>query len=148
MDIIEEIRQFFKEQEGQGFFLVEVKALPGDQITIFADKDKNITLDECTTIHRGLMEKIPTAGDYEIMVSSPGMDQPFKVAEQYKKYMNRNVIVITTDGQRYTGKLLAFNNDTITVEEQKKSGPVEHNFNLNNVKSTQLSISFNKTIKQ
>jgi ribosome maturation factor RimP len=148
MDIIEQIRSFFKEQEGQGFFLVDVKATPGDQITIYADKDKNITLDECTTIHRTLIEKIPTAGDYEITVSSPGMDQPFKVAEQYKKYMGRDVNIVAVDGQRYSGKLTGFANEKVTIEEKKKSGTVEHNFNLQNIKSTQLSISFNKTINQ
>lgn len=148
MGIVDEIKDFFKEQSNQGFFLVDVKALPSDVITIYADKAKNITIDECTALHRALIEKIPTAGDYEITVSSPGMDQPFKVAEQYQKYMGRQVSVLLTNGQRYIGKLVAFLNGIITIEEQKKSGPVTHNFNLEDVKSTQLHISFNKTIKQ
>lgn len=148
MSIIEDIQAFFKDQESLGFFLVDVKALPSDVITIYADKDKNITLDECITLHRALIEKIPTAGDYEITVSSPGMDQPFKVAQQYKKYMGRAISVLTNEGQRHTGKLTAFDNNTVTIEEQKKTGLITHSISLENIKSTQLHISFNKTIKQ
>jgi ribosome maturation factor RimP len=148
MDIFEDIKAFFKEQESSGFFLVDVKAMPGERIMIFADNVKGITIDECSALHRALVEKIATAGDYEITVSSPGMDQPFKVDEQYAKYTNRNVTVLTVDGKRYVGKLIGFADGNITIEEPKKNETLTHTFNLQNIKSTQLSISFNKTIKQ
>jgi ribosome maturation factor RimP len=148
MDIFEDINTFFKEQESSGFFLVDVKGLPSERIMIYADNTKGITIDECSALHRALIEKIPSAGDYEITVSSPGLDQPLKVAEQYKKYLGKNVSVLTTDGHKYIGKLTNFINETISIEEQKKAEVIPHTFNLSNIKSTQLSISFNKTIKQ
>jgi len=148
MDIFEDIQAFFKEQESSGFFLVDVKAMAGERIMIYADNIKGITIDECSQLHRALIEKITTAGDYEITVSSPGLDQPLKVAEQYNKYMGRTVNILTTDGERYSGKLTAFADGNIIIEEYKKTGSITHSFNLQDVKSTQLSISFNKTIKQ
>jgi ribosome maturation factor RimP len=148
MDIFEDINTFFKEQEGSGFFLVDVKAMPGERIMIYADSTKGITIDECSALHRALIEKIASAGDFEITVSSPGLDQPFKVTEQYKKYLGKNVSILTADGHKFNGKLTNFANDTISIEEQKKTEVIPHTFNLSNIKSTQLSISFNKTIKQ
>ncbi|MGP8215023.1 MAG: ribosome maturation factor RimP [Bacteroidia bacterium] len=148
MDIIDDISAFFKELDSPGYFLVDIKALPAERIMIYADNHKGITIDECSALHRRLIEKITSAGEYEITVSSPGLDQPFKVAEQYNKNMGKNVTVLTTDGKKYNGRLTSFTDGNITVEEQKKSGIVTHTLNLHNIKSTQLSISFNKIITQ
>ncbi len=142
MSILEDIKIFFKEQQDNGFFLVDIKSLPADRIMIFADTVKGITIDECSALHRKLVEEIASAGDFEITVSSPGLDEPLKVAEQYNKYIGKNVTVLTLQGQKHTGKLISYGHEQIQVEEQKKTGIVLHTFSLNNIKSTQLSLSF------
>ena len=142
MSILEDMKTFFKEQQDNGFFLVDVKSLPADRVMIFADSVKGITIDECTALHRKLIEQVASAGDFEITVSSPGLDEPFKVAEQYNKYIGKNVTILTLQGQKHTGKLIAFESEQIIIEEQRKSETIVHSFNLNDVKSTQLSLSF------
>jgi ribosome maturation factor RimP len=142
MSILEDIKTFFKQQQDSGFFLVDIKSLPADRIMIFADTVKGITIDECSALHRKLVEEIASAGDFEITVSSPGLDEPLKVAEQYNKYIGKNVSVLTLQGQKHIGKLIAFEPGQIKIEEQRKSETIVHSFNLNDVKSTQLSLSF------
>jgi len=147
MSIVEDIKTFFNGPQNDGYFLVDVKALPADRIMIFADNAKGINIDECSALHRKLIESIETAGDYEITVSSPGLDEPFKVAEQYLKNIGKNVTVLTTEGKKYNGTLLSYETGKITLEERVKKENNVHTFNLNNVKSTQLSLSFKNHTK-
>jgi ribosome maturation factor RimP len=142
MSILEDIRTFFNEQQNDGYFLVDIKSLSADRIMVFADTVKGITIDECSSLHRKLIEQIASAGDFEITVSSPGLDEPFKVPQQYNKYIGKTVSVITTEGQKYNGTLTSFEPEKIEIEEQKKSEIVKRSFNLNTIKSTQLSLSF------
>ena len=46
MAVFEDIKAFFKEQETNGFFLVDIKGLPLQRIQIFDDTEKGITIDE------------------------------------------------------------------------------------------------------
>ena len=95
-----------------------------------------------------MLEQLPSAGNYEITVSSPGLDEPLKVEQQYKKSIGKTVDVLTFDGEKINGRLIAFEPEQIRIEEKKKSGVSTHTFNLNDIKSTRLTISFNKTINQ
>lgn len=148
MDIAEDIQAFFKGQQASGFFLVDVKVLPTQRILIHADSEKGISIDECSALHRRLIEQMPSAGDYEITVSSPGLDEPLKVTEQYKKSIGKNVDVLMLDGERFSGKLVSYDPGHINIEENSKKGILTHTFNLQDIKSTRLTISFKKTIKQ
>lgn len=142
MSILEDIRIFFNEQQNDGYFLVDIKSLSADRIMVFADTIKGITIDECSSLHRKLIEQIASAGDFEITVSSPGLDEPFKVPQQYNKHIGKTVNVITTEGQKYNGTLTSFEPEKIEIEEHKKSETITRSFNLNTIKSTQLSLSF------
>ena len=144
MNIAEDIKTFFKTQEPNGFFVVDVKVLPAQRVIIHADNEKGISIDECTALHRQLIEQVPGTGDYEITVSSPGLDEPLKVAEQYKKSIGRNVDVLTLEGKKYNGTLTAYNPEHISIEEHRKSGLLTHTFDLQNIKSTRLTISLKK----
>ena len=58
--------------------------------------------------------------NFELEVSSPGLDQPFKVLQQYQKYMGKAVEVKLADGQKVEGKLLEVNPNGIYLEQQTK----------------------------
>jgi len=143
MDIFERIEAFFREQESMGYFLVEIKSLPGQRILIYTDSIKGISIDECSALHRKLIESLGEAADaYEITVSSPGLDEPFKVADQYVKSIGKTVDVLTYGGQKFNGTLTSFSPENISIEEHKKAETLVHTFELQDIKSTRLSISF------
>src|SRR5437016_5044208 len=75
-------------------YLVDMKLNPG-QLQVFVDRDPNITIDDCVYISRGLQKQLdkefPFSEQYSLEVSSPGMGQPLKVLQQYKKFVGRNV---------------------------------------------------------
>jgi ribosome maturation factor RimP len=110
--------------EGQDLFLVDVKITPQQKIMVFLDgKSQNITIDQCAKISRMLeayLEEEQLVGEkYTLEVSSPGMDQPFKVMEQYFKAVNRSVEVLKRDGVKYEGVLKNVDETNIQLEITK-----------------------------
>ena len=89
-----------------GLFLVSVKVSSSNRITVLADKKDGITIDEIAGIHRHIENGLDRdTEDFELQVSSPGLDLPFGVIEQYYKNEGRKVEVVDNDGTKYIGKL-------------------------------------------
>ena len=130
--------------EGTGIFLVAVRVSSTNRITVLADKKDGITIDDCADIHR-LIEKTIDRDieDYELQVSSPGLDMPFIVIEQYYKNEGKKVAVIDTEGVKYTGTLKnvtsgGFDLETEIKMKGKKKEIKEIPFNFDQVKSTRV----------
>lgn len=133
---------------GTGLFLVAVKVSSAGKITILADKNEGITIDECVSISR-LVEKNLNRDeeDYELMVSSPGLDMPFMVTEQYHKSEGKKVEIINTEGEKFSGLLKNVTNGGFEIEtEVKIKGKTKEkkdlSFNYDQVKSTREVVSF------
>jgi ribosome maturation factor RimP len=62
---------------GTELFLVAVRISSSGKITILADKKEGITIDECVSISRFIEKNLNRdEEDYELQVSSPGLDSP------------------------------------------------------------------------
>lgn len=138
--------------EGSDAFLVEVKLSLG-KLTVFIDKPAGITIEECSALSRYLSSELEDTGFndmHETEVSSPGMDQPLKIFQQYKRRIGKNVRVITSSGQVHTGKLLEAGEnsfsilETTIVKEKKKKIKTEKNIQLNyrDVKEAKVEFKF------
>lgn len=133
---------------GTELFLVAVKVSSAGKITILADKKEGITIDECVSISRFIEKNLNRdEEDYELMVSSPGLDMPFMVKEQYFKSEGKNVEVISTDGTKFSGLLKNVTDGGFEIEtEVKVKGQTkekkELSFNYDQVKSTRKVVSF------
>jgi ribosome maturation factor RimP len=137
--------------EGTDSFLVEVRLRPGNKIQVFLDADSGISLGACTKVNRKLYPKIEEAGlfepgNFELEVSSPGLDEPLKLPRQYKKNLGRAVEVVMKDGRKITGKLLEVHDTSILVEETKGKGKkqeiVLHTLLTEELKTTKIQIVF------
>ena len=132
-------------------FLVEVRMKPGNKIQVFLDADQGISLGTCTQINRKLYAQIEEAalfqpGDFELEVSSPGLDEPLKLPRQFIKNIGRPVEVILKDGRKITGKLLAADATSLQVEETKGKGKkqeiIQHSLLTEQIKTTKIQIVF------
>jgi ribosome maturation factor RimP len=109
----------------KGFFLVDVQVKPSGKIVVFADTIKGITLDECVSITRLIENKIgPDLEDYELEVSSPGLDNPLKLPVQYRKNAGRWIRVVKTDGETWEGRIHEADDEKFNLEVamKKKQG--------------------------
>ncbi|HUX56031.1 MAG TPA: hypothetical protein VMV77_03595 [Bacteroidales bacterium] len=101
--IKEIVEEFIK---GTGQFLVAVKVSSANRITVLIDKNEGITIDECAAMHKHIENSIDRKKeDFELQVSSPGLDMPFIVIEQFYKNESRKVEVVDKDGSKFTGTL-------------------------------------------
>jgi ribosome maturation factor RimP len=133
--------------KGTGIFLVAVKVSSSNRITVLADKKEGITIDECVSLHRHIEKNLDrNIEDYELQVSSPGLDMPFTVTQQYYKNEGRKVDVVDIEGTKYTGilKNVTKGGFELTVEMKVKGKAAEAkdiSFNYDQVKSTRENIS-------
>ncbi len=120
---IETIRALLEEElPKRDLFLVDVSVRPGNRITVLADSMKGITLDECIGISRFIESNLDReADDFELEVSSPGLDNPLKIPKQFEKNLGRWLEVVTFDGIKTTGKLIEATSDRIRMEVESKS---------------------------
>ncbi len=92
--------------EGKDMFLVGTKVSGANKITVLVDTKKGVTIDECVELHRHIEDNLDReTEDYELQVSSPGLDSPFMVIEQFYKNEGQKVDVVDDDGQKYSGIL-------------------------------------------
>ena len=101
----------------KGFFLVDVQVKPSGRIVVFADNLGGITLDDCVTITQLIESKIDlNLEDYELEVSSPGLDNPLKLPVQYKKNAGRFIRVVTIDGETREGRIREADDEKFILE--------------------------------
>jgi len=133
------------------YFLVDLKIKPTNNIKLFLDGDQGITIEKCISINRALYKHLEESGlfpndDFSLEVSSPGLDEPLKLHRQYLKNKGRLVEILLKDGRKIEGKLLEVNETDLVVEEtkgkNKKKEVLQHQFLLNDIKSTKLQIVF------
>ncbi|OFY44592.1 MAG: hypothetical protein A2Z69_01185 [Bacteroidetes bacterium RBG_13_44_24] len=133
------VAEFIK---GTGIFLVTIRVSSSNRITVLADTIKGITIDECVALHRYLEKHLdPNNVDFELQVSSPGLDMPFGVIEQYYKNEGKKVEVVDNDGMKFTGNLKNVTNGGFELETEvrikgKAREMKDISFNFDQVKST------------
>ncbi len=138
------VEEFIK---GTGLFLVTVKVSNANRIIVLADKNEGITIDECAAIHRHIENGLDRdKEDFELQVSSPGLDMPFGVIEQYLKNEGEKVEVVDNEGSKYTGKLKNVTTGGFELETEKKTKgrPIELkdvSFNFEQIKSTRVILT-------
>ena len=105
----------------RGFFLVDVQVKSSKRILVYTDNFSGITLDECASISRFIEDKVnPIADDYELEVSSPGLDNPLKLPVQYQKNIGKLLRIIKTDGETKEGKITEADTEKVIIENTVK----------------------------
>ena len=137
------------------YFLVDVEMTPDGRIVIEIDHTDGVWIEDCAELSRFLQEKLgEDLGDYELEVGSAGIGQPFKVVQQYRNHIGKEVEVLALDGKKLQGILKEVSDDgqsfVVTVKEkQKQEGKkrpviveVDKAFNVNEVKYTKYLLTF------
>ena len=136
----------------QDFFIVDVLIHSNNDIRIYIDNKKGISIRTCVLVSR-YVEGILLSEDldFSLEVSSPGLDLPLKVPEQFEKTIGEKVEVVDIDGNKEKGTLLKYDSEGIVLEQEKtikkegkkkKETVVEEvSFLFNKIKSTTILVS-------
>jgi len=134
-----------------GYFLVDIRIKPTNNIRVYIDGDQGISIEKCVQFNRALYKKLEELGifpdgDFSLEVSSPGLDEPLKLHRQYKKNVGRLVELVFQDGLKIEGRLMEVSEDGVIVEEtkgkNKKKEVINHTFLFENIKTTKIQVVF------
>ena len=112
-------------------FVVFIKVSTANQINVVIDGDHGVTIDHCVEMSRFIENSLDREiEDFELKVSTAGIDYPYVNIRQYKKNVGRSVQVTLKDGDVKRGKLKTANESVIEIEEEitrkhKKSKKME-----------------------
>ena len=138
----------------KGLYLVDIVINNGSQIQVEIDSlNGGVGIDDCVSVSRNIEHNLDReVQDFELLVSSPGLDKPFKVKQQYTKNIGRDIKVVFTNVGSVEGKLIGVDDGGITVQtikkekvegKKKKVEVIEdHKIDFDKIKETKLIISF------
>lgn len=120
MSIEQKVTSLIKDSlNSLGYELVRVKQVGKDVIQIMIDSEEGVNIDNCakvTKLVNNILYVAEISKDYDLEVTSPGLDRPLIKAEHFMKYIGSKIKLNTyalIDGQkRFNAKLEAFDSET------------------------------------
>lgn len=88
----ENIRKLAEEriaELGKDLFIVDIKISGNNVIQVeLESKTENVAISDCVSVSRNIEHNLDRESqDFELHVTSAGLDQPFRVLDQYKKIL-------------------------------------------------------------
>ncbi len=127
--------------EGSDRFAVSVAVRSDNRIRIFIDSDTHVLIEHCIELSKFIESQLDREKeDFELNVSSSGLDQPYKLPRQYMKNIGREVAVFMKDNNKIEGALIAADAEGFTVKEITKVKKINtetiHSFLYSDIKET------------
>ncbi len=139
-------------------FLVEVKVSGRNKIMVFLDGDEGVPISRCAEISRFIESQLDRdAEDFELEVSSVGVDTPLFLPRQFKKNVGRDIVFTDVEGKKLRATLLEAHETGFVAEKEiskkKKKKQQEHEdpvqqFSYNDVSDVKVQVSFKKPAKK
>ncbi len=112
---------------GMGYDLIEIEYLPNPKhgvLRLYIDKEEGIKVEDCSAVSHQISALIDVEdavpGQYNLEISSPGMDRPLRRIQDFQRFSGEVVKLKTSmeiDGRRnYKGTLLGVDDDQVVVE--------------------------------
>ena len=138
---------------GTELFLVSLKVSVSNVVEVVVDGPQGVSLDQCVELSNAINAAFDReVEDFELTVSSAGLDQPLQVLPQYLKYIGKEVEILLKAGKKLNATLLEATDEAITVQydtlqkvdEKKRKQPVTltETYLLTDVKSTKPIIKW------
>ena len=137
-----------------GLYIVELTISSANSIHVEIDKMVGgVTVTDCVSVSRNVEHNLDRdEEDFELHVSSAGLDKPLRHINQYIKNIGRRVEIVRKDGEKLEGKIIKITDDTMIIKDQvskqlenkKKKVLVEEvtEVHFSDVKESKIVISF------
>lgn len=120
----------------------------GYLLRVDIDKAGGVTLDDCQLVSQQISTYLdvedPVPTEYELQVSSPGLDRKFYRRSDYEKFTGRLVRVRTAKPIRglhvIVGRLKGFDGDRIVVTDPNVKKDPDYEIPLEEIKETRLEV--------
>lgn len=157
MDVLQKIEQHLESPlslEGYDIVRIQLTGTKYKILQIMVDRldDNQISLDDCEKVSRLssiLLDQLDAISDqYNLEVSSAGMERPLTKPKHFEKFKGDNVTLIThfliKDRKKFTGMLEKVDEHGITlkVDESLSDGSHEIELKFSDIRSAKLKIAF------
>jgi ribosome maturation factor RimP len=144
-------QQIHRIVESEGMELVHIEYRRQGRtflLRVDIDKEGGVNIDDCqlvsTQVSTWLDVEDPIAGEYELQVSSPGLDRKFYKTSDYEKFLGRLVRVKTSKAIRglhvIVGRLKEFDGATVVVTDPVMKKDPDYAIPLADIKETRLEV--------
>jgi len=137
-----------------GLFVVSLTISKQNRINVELDKlEGNVSVTDCMSVSRNIEHNLDREEqDFELSVSSAGLDNGLRVFPQYKKNIGKGVKVKLIEGDTIEGTMINATPEQITVQtkrkeriegRKKKETIIEdHVLPMDKIQETKIVISF------
>lgn len=103
-------------------FIVELTISASNVIRLELDKTEgNVSIEDCMSVSRNIEHNLDREdADFELHVSSAGLDKPLRVHAQYVKNIGRDLDVKLKSKEKTTGTLIAVDEAGVTLKREEK----------------------------
>lgn len=103
-------------------FIVELTISSSNVIRLELDKTEgNVSIEDCMSVSRNIEHNLDREdADFELHVSSAGLDKPLRVHAQYVKNIGRDLDVKLKSKEKVTGTLMTVDDTGIVLQHEEK----------------------------
>jgi ribosome maturation factor RimP len=138
----------------RNLFIVDLTISASHVIHLEIDSEVgSVSIDDCIRVSRNIEHNLDREEqDFELSVSSAGIDKPLRNWKQYPKNVGRSLKIKTTDGRKLEGKLITVEEkfieinfeETVQVEGKKKKEKVNQvvQLDFDHIQEAKIVVSF------
>ena len=148
-DSVEQQIQRIVESEGLELVHIDYRRQGrGFLLRVDIDKEGGVTVEDCSLISQQVSTWLdvedPIPGEFELQVSSPGLDRKFYKPADYEKFLGRLVRVKTSKAIRglhvIVGRLKSFDGAAVVVTDPVMKKDPDYEIPLDDIKETRLEV--------
>jgi ribosome maturation factor RimP len=137
-----------------GLYIVELSVSATNVIHLELDKLKGgVTVDDCVSVSRNIEHNLDREKeDFELHVSSAGLDKPLRHINQFSKNIGRDLSVVLKSGIKVQGEIIKVMDEKLILEsktmkkldvkKRKELVTEYHELPFNDVKEAKIVVSF------
>lgn len=148
-EVVQEQIQRIVESEGLELVHIDYRRQgSGFLLRIDIDKEGGVTVEDCQLVSQQVSTWLdvedPIPGEFELQVSSPGLDRKFYRVSDYEKFTGRLVRVKTSKAIRglhvIVGRLKEFDGQTVVVTDPVMKKDADYAIPLTDIKEARLEV--------
>lgn len=153
-ELVRNLAQERIDELDRGLFIVDISISNAMSIHLEIDKKEGyVAIDDCVSVSRNVEHNLDREEeDFELHVSSAGLDKPLRVLPQYIKNLGREVDIVLVNGEKLSGILKAATETSVEVETTRTEKPEgkkkketileQRTLPMSDIKETKIVISF------
>jgi len=156
---IKSLAEEVSQREGCRLYDVEFSGNPKNRVLrIFIESEaEQVSIDQCANVSRGLsllldVQDVIPGGQYELEVSSPGVERALRLPWHFQKAVGQEVKVITFDAvEGLKGEVKSLTGAVVSADEESVSlryGESDVRLPYTNVKRANVVFGFKKNEKK